>query len=84
VLVWNADFSSSSILGSRKILAPVYSDDFGVTWKNYRTLEYNGTDTFSYTTLHFTGTTAYLTYYSPNGGAGAFLKKPLSWFTTTP
>ena len=81
VLITNGDTAT----GVRTVLASRVSADGGVTWTNYRQLEYSGTNRVSYPALTFAADGAHLVYYSANASStsSAQLSLPTNWFTTS-
>ncbi|WP_411029994.1 exo-alpha-sialidase [Spongiimicrobium sp. 3-5] len=75
--------------GPRYILASRISDDGGLTWKNYKELEYDGIHHYAYPALLFDGGTAHLAYWKTTLENNkwkkielAYRQEPSNWFIT--
>lgn len=79
VLITNGDTAQ----GIRTILASRVSTDGGLTWQNYRQLEYKTPSKASYPALTFAADGAHLIYSTPVGtGEASHLALPADWFET--
>jgi predicted neuraminidase len=72
LLIWSPHFSPGDVAGGpRLVLASMVSRDGGSTWRNYRQIEYDDTNWFSYPSIFVDADgRAHLTYYGENDASG--------------
>jgi predicted neuraminidase len=78
VLIWNP-YDPSVKRQRRAILASQISRDGGITWENYKQIEYTGKETFDYPFILFDDDSIHLAYRVRN--SIGYRKLPRDWFT---
>ncbi len=85
----HVDFFGSWGNGPRFVLASRISDDGGLTWKNYKQLEYDGIHHYAYPTIFFDDEIAHLAYWKTTLKNNkwkkielAYRQESIGWFLT--